>query len=108
MKKLLCIFALSFLPACVGMPTADTFNQKLAIAISTVTAVRSTATTLLQAKKISVEDAQNVQAGADNARQGVEIARTISKVDVSAADQRLTAVTTVLSALQTYLASKEK
>ena len=99
---------LSFLPACaqLGVPTADTFNQKLAVAIGSVTAVRETATTLLKAQKITADDAQNVQDGANNARTGIEVARTLSKANMTAADNKLTAVSTALQALNAYLAAR--
>ena len=99
---------MSFLPGCaqLGVPTADTFNQKLAVAIGSVTAVRETATTLLKAQKISADDAQNIQDGANLGRTGIEVARTLSKVNMAAAEGKLTAVTTSLAALQTYLASR--
>lgn len=110
MKRYLAILLLSmsFLPACaqLGVPTADTFNQKLAVAIGSVTAVRETATTLLKAQKISADDAQNIQDGANNARTGIEVARTLSKVNLVAADNKLTAVSTALQALNAYLTSR--
>ena len=101
------IFLITLVSACASLPTPDTFNQKLAVAISTVTAVRSTATTLLQARKISADDAQNVQTTADTARAGIEVARTLSKVNMAAADGKLTAVTTTLQALQSYLTARQ-
>jgi len=85
----------------------ETFNQRLAVGYGTVTTIRQTATTLLQAKKISADDAQNVQNQADNARAGLDIARTIGKTDEKAADAKLASVTTALRALQTYLATKK-
>ena len=101
------IFLITLVSACASLPTPDTFNQKLAVAISTVTAVRSTATTLLQARKISADDAANVQDGANSARAGIEVARTLSKVNMAAADGKLTAVTTTLQALQSYLTARQ-
>lgn len=97
------------LTACaqLGLPTATTFNEKLAAGYSSVTAVRSSATTLLVAKKISSDDAQNIQTQADTARAGLDVARTISKTDQTAANARLTAIRTVLTALSTYLASRQ-
>ncbi len=110
MRKYLAILLLSmsFLPACaqLGVPTADTFNQKLAVAIGSVTAVRESATTLLKAQKITADDAQNVQDSANSARTGIEVARTLSKANMAAADNKLTAVSTALQALQAYLATK--
>lgn len=99
---------LSLASACaqLGLPTAQTFNEKLAAGYSSVTAVRDTATTLLVAKKISPDDAQNVQNQADNARAGLDIARSAHAVNATAADAKLTQVMAALTALQSYLAKK--
>ncbi len=107
-RNYLVLLLFAGLVACaqVGLPNADTFNQKLAVAYSAVTQVRTTATTLLQAKKISADDAQNVNNQADHARAGLDIARAVSKTDLTAADAKLTAVHTVLTALSAYLATK--
>lgn len=91
----------------LGLAPAETFNQRLAVGYSTVTAVRQSATTLLVAKKITAEDAQNVQRQADNARAGLDIARGLEKTDPTAANAKLLAVRTALTALQAYLVSKE-
>lgn len=100
-------FVLLLLASCASLPTPDTFNERLAVAISAVTAVRTTTTALLQAKKITPDDAQNVQDGANTARAGIEVARTMAKVNVAAADNRLTAVSTALTALNAYLATRQ-
>lgn len=92
----------------LGLPSPQTFNQKIAVAIGSVTAVRNSATTLLVAKKITVADAENVQTAANNARAGIDVARTIEASDPVGANSKLTAVTTVLTALQGYLAEKGK
>ena len=110
MKKLLLVFSLTFLPACaqLGIPPAETFNQRIAVAYSTVTAVRDTATTLLKGKRITVQDAENVQQQADNARSGLDIARTMfADGKTIPADDKLQSVSVALRALQTYLASKK-
>jgi hypothetical protein len=91
----------------LGVPSPQTMSEKVAVAISTVTAVRQTATTLLAAKKISVEDAQNVQAQADTARAGVEVARQMAATDPAGAATKLQTATTILTALQAYLTAKE-
>ena len=92
--------------ASVGLPTADSFNERLAVGYSTVTTIRQSATTLLQAKKITADDGQNVLEQTNSARAGLDIARTLSKVDVKAAEGKLTAARAVLSALQSYLAAR--
>jgi hypothetical protein len=90
----------------MGMVTPQTFNQKVAAAITSVTSVRQTATVLLNAGKISVDDARNVQAQADSAMSAVAIARQIADKDPAAGQTKLTAALTILQALDTYLATK--
>lgn len=98
------------LTACqsLGLQTPETFNEKASAAIVSVTAVRKSALTLLQAGVISSDDAQNVQAQADNARTGIDIARTIHATDPAAAENRITAVLVGLNVLSAYLATQEK
>ena len=107
-RALLFLFVVSLLTACaqLGLPSAGTFNERLAVGYTTVTTVRQSATTLLVAKKITADDAQNVLSQTDNARAGLDIARTMSKADPKAADAKLTAIRTILTGLQTYLTSK--
>lgn len=89
----------------LGMPIPQTFNERIATAYASVSAIRDTATVLLQAKKISPDDAQNVQTQADNARAGIEIARKI--LDLESANAKLSSVQAGLVALQAYLATKK-
>lgn len=92
--------------ACSNIAAPQTFNEKLAVGYGMVTAVRTSTTTLLTAKKISVDDAQNVQAQADNARAGLDIARSSFAGNPASAEAKLSAVTMALQALSTYLATK--
>lgn len=92
--------------ASLGLPSPESFNERLATGYSTVTETRTTATTLLTAGKITADDAQNIQAQADNARAGLDIARSLSKTDIASANTRLTAITTALTALQAYLTAQ--
>jgi hypothetical protein len=75
----------------------------LAVGYVSVTTVRESALTLLRAEAITVEDAENVQAQADNARAALDIARGLRSVDFEAADQRLASALVILEALQRYL-----
>lgn len=93
--------------ASLGIPQADTFNKKEAVAITTVTAIRSTALTLLTSGKISADDAQNIQDQADNAREAIVVADTLHAADPNAGADRLTAIITSLTAIQTYLATRK-
>jgi hypothetical protein len=103
----LLIFAFA-LASCaqLGIPKPETFNQKVAVAYATVTQVRTTATQLLEVKKISSDDAANVQISADVARVGIETARKISTLDPKAGDAKLNSVMIALNALANYLATR--
>lgn len=92
--------------ASLGVPTPQTTNERLLAGYGTVTEVRATATDLLVAKKINVDDAKNVQAQADNLRAGLDVSRTLVATDPKAADTKLTATIAGLTALRTYLTSK--
>lgn len=113
MRKFFALYAVAIalvlVQACssLGLPTAQTFNERLAVGYGTVTQVRQTATQLVVAKKLGSADAQNVQTQADNARAGLDIARDLSKSDLPAANNRLQMATQVLTALQSYLASRQ-
>ena len=93
--------------AALGSPTPDTFNQKLAVTVAGLSEVRNTATTLLTAKKISVDDAKNIQAAADVGREGLNVARGMSSTDLTQATTRLELVNASLRTLQAYLVSKQ-
>lgn len=102
------VFILTLVTACAGaLPRVETFNQRLIVAVASVTAVRNTTTTLLQAKKITPDDAANVQAGADVARTGLEVARGLSKVSLESAEGKLQAVTVTIKSLNDYLNTRK-
>lgn len=113
MKKLYNYAALALLSvvltacAAMGVPPPETFNQKVAVAYATTTAVRTTATALVEARKISADDAMNVQTSADAARAGIDVARKVHAADPGAGNARLNAVMEGLKALSTYLASRK-
>lgn len=98
------------LSACgvLGIPTAKTFNEKWLAAQTADTAVLQTDMALLQAGKISRDDAANIEAQADNVKAGLDIARTVYSTDQTAGDAKLTSVIAALQALQNYLATKGK
>ena len=101
---------LFLLPGCesLGLPKANTFNERAAAALGSITTIRQTATTLLEQKRITADDGQNVLTQTDTARAGVDIARNLNKSNPQAADTKLTSVITVLTALQSYLATRSK
>lgn len=98
-------FVLSLLAACasLGVPTPQTFNEKEAAAIVTLTSIRETATALLRTDKITAADAQNIQNQCDNARAAIVIADGIKATDPSQAENRLTAIIAGLNAISAYL-----
>lgn len=99
----------SLLVACaqLGTPAPETLSQRIAVTVASVTAVRTSTTTLLTAKKLSVDDAENIQRQADNVIAGAQVARSLAGVDPTAADAKLQQTRAVLTALQAYLATKE-
>ena len=92
------------LSACASVPQPKTFNERLAYGYTTVTTIRQIGTNLVTAGKISANDAQNVQDQANNARVGLDIAKTLSG---QAAEDKLTVTLTLLQGLQSYLLAKE-
>lgn len=105
MKTLFLSLILFLLTGCstLGIPTADTFNARLAVGYSTVTTVRLTAKTLLDSQRITAEDGQNVLDQTNHARAGLDIARKLAAVDLKQADAKLTAIRITLDALKEYL-----
>lgn len=107
---LFAIAALTLFAACaqLGIAPADTFNKKAAVAISTVTEVRETAAAALQAGKITPDQARDVQAKADAARDGVQAARQVAaQGDYGSAQTRIDAIQATLQALHTYLIQRQ-
>jgi hypothetical protein len=112
MKRLyaLPLLLLALLVGCqaVGLPQPQDFNDKLTSGYATVTAINDSATKLLTAKKIAPDDAQHILEQTRNAKAGLDIARIAHRTDPTGADAKLTSIRTALSALNGYLASKEK
>ena len=91
----------------LGLPVAQTFNQKLAVGYATVTGIITTTDNLLLAKAITPDDAANVLKQDDNAKAALDIARSLSGTDITAANAKLTATHTVLEAINAYLLTKQ-
>lgn len=108
-KSAFLALALVALSACsvFGVPTPQSFNERLAVGYATVTTTRDTAAALVSSGSISADDGQNVLEQTDNARAGLDIARSISVVDPDGANARLTSILVGLEALQTYLRSRQ-
>lgn len=114
MKRLIHLFAvialsLGVLAGCaqLGVPAPETMPQRIAVGLSNVTQVRKAAVILLKADKISVRDAENIQAQADNAATALNIARVIAVDDPAGANAKVSSAIAVLTALDAYLATKE-
>jgi len=90
----------------LGVPTAKTFNEKWIAAQTADTTVLQTDLALLQAGKISQDDAANIEAQADNVKAGLDIARNLYANDQQAGQTKLDSVVLALQALQQYLATK--
>lgn len=91
----------------VGCATLATFNSRLAAGYATVAEVRETATTLLEAGVITVDEAQNVQRQADRARAGLELARDLHEANPDAGFDKLEAALTILAAAETWLQERQ-
>lgn len=102
------MFVLAIGMLLVGCATKpQTFNQRMLVAYNTVTEVRTQTTVALAAKKISADDAQNIQDQANTARKGLDVARTLRATQPASAEDRLEATRAVLLALQAYLIAQE-
>lgn len=87
----------------MGIAAPQTFNDKIYVATSTVDQVQKTAKTLLDAKKISAEDGDNVLKATDAAVTGIAVARSYSRTNPAAGDAKLQAVLAGLALTQQYL-----
>lgn len=104
------LFVMVLVAACaqLGLLVPQSFEEKLTAGVASVEAARNTTTALLDARKITSDDAQHIQDQLRNARAGLDVARAMGRTDQTAADAKLTAIQAGLKALQAYLASKEK
>lgn len=102
----LCVPALLAACAPIGVSTPQTFDERLASGVATVSAVRTTTTALYRESQLSAEDAQRMHAQADSVREGIEAARGLHATDPEAGNVRLTAEASTLEGMQKYLNSK--
>lgn len=106
---LLLVTALISACASTGSVMPQTTRERIAVAQASVTEIRRQTTVLLKAGTIKVDDAENIQNMANNARTAIDIARSVLDADPGAtvsADAKLQTATTLLSALQSYLLTK--
>lgn len=121
MKPLGLVSIVILLSGCqyLGLQTADTFNQKLAYSYGQVTAARKGATAVVNAScqtpekfatdacKAAVADGKHVQAMADQAREGLDLAKGYAAAgNLAQANIQLQLESAALTALSAYLASK--
>ena len=108
-KKYVSVWLFAFLTGCaaLGLLSPENFGEKVAAGYVTVEAINSNTLLALQARRISPDDAENINTQADNLKAAIDIARAMKSKDPTAANAKLTAATTALIALQTYLKSKE-
>lgn len=87
-----------------GLERAQSFDEKLAYAYGTHTAVLTGATRALDAGRITVDDAKQIVDMADQTRSLLDGARLLSSTgDVSGAENRLALATAILIQIQDYL-----
>jgi hypothetical protein len=97
------------LAACVSMEAPKSFNERLAYGYAGVSASRATAAAMLDRGRISVAEAREAQALADQSRTALDLARgTYSSGDIKTAEGQLQLALTVLTSLEGYLKSKEQ
>lgn len=90
--------------ASLGLEPAQSFDQKLAYAYGTHTAVLKAADAALTAGSINVEDARKALNLADEARTYLDAAKLVYAAgDTGAANNKLALATAILTQLQTYL-----
>lgn len=121
MKPTLALALVTFLFGCAyfGLQTAETFNQKLAYSYGQVTAARKGAAAVVNAScptpasfdtpacRAAVEDGKHVQAMADEARKGLDLAKGYAAAgNLAQAGIQLQLESAALTALSTYLVSK--
>lgn len=90
----------------MGIAMPQTFNERLAAGYTTATAGVQGVDALLKAKKITAAEAAQTLAKLDEAKAGLDAARSLRGTNPLAAQDRLSATLMVLQAMQAYLASK--
>ena len=92
------------MPGCVSLEAPKTFKERMAYGYASVAASRNTAAGLLERKRLTREEAVQIQATADQARTALDLARaSAGKGDVSTAQKQLDLALAVLTALEARL-----
>ena len=93
--------------ACSAIPAPKSFDQSLAYAYGTHTAIMTSAANALDTKLITVEDAEEVLKISDQARVVLDMAKaTYVAGDVTTAEGQLQMAIGILTNLQIYLNSR--
>lgn len=96
------------LAACVSMESPKSLNERIAYGYASVAASRNTAASMLERGRITKEEGKHVQNLADQARAGLDVARTMAgKGDTQGAQKNLQLALDVLVGLETYLKGKQ-
>lgn len=106
MKRFLTALAFFALAACATL-APQTFNQKMYVAYAGANTGLQVTTTLLEGKVINALDAQNVENQLVNVKAALDIARQVEATNPAGGDAKLAAALTALSAVQTYLCTKQ-
>lgn len=106
---LMLLVALGGIQGCaqLGIAQPQGFNERLAAGYSSVTGVREATLALLTAKSITAGEAQKIQDKCDEARKGLDTASTLKGVDFKSAENRLTAATQLIIALQSFVVDRK-
>lgn len=103
-------FLCVILAACqtLNVPAPQTFNQKVVAAYNTLDAAAQSTATLLQAGKITKDDAQQAHDQIAQIQQAVDAAQLIHGTDPQAGEDKLATAITALTVLQGYLARRQQ
>lgn len=106
LKYLHALLVIAFIAACSTIP--NTYNEKLAVAYSTLASIRQTTITLLKAGQLNVKQAKKIQASADSARSLLDMSTEFFKGgDTLSAAQKLEVAQKILDELTMKLQEKE-
>lgn len=111
MKMLKYAFVLLLITGCaqLGLTQPQTFEEKLAYAYGTHTAVLQSAAAGVNGKTLSSADGSQVLKLADESRSILDAARIANKAgDINTANGKLLLATSILTQLQAYLQARTK
>ncbi len=93
----------------LGVPQAQTFNEKLAYAYGTHTAVLQATTAAISAGQLSSADAMKILSDADNVKVALDAASSAYAAgDTAGANNKLAVAVSILQSVQAYLNAHRK